>query len=116
MNTSVARTSFASQLTRIDKARLESFAPLFDIEFLPQDDNTVVLRLRSPQDNSVSEHRVSGERAHVRLLTELCSRTVRWIYYHPGESILCSFLGQTDAKISRIGELYVRWKAEGAPA
>lgn len=110
-----SRASFAQQLTSLDKARLEMFAPLFDIEFIPKDDNTVQLRLRSPSDGSVSEHVVSADRAHVRLLAELCSRTVRWVYYHPGESVLCSFLGQTDAKITRISELYARWKSEGAP-
>lgn len=116
MNATVARPSFAQQLTHTDKARLEMVAPLFDIEFLPQEDGTVMLRLRSPVDDSLTEHHVSAERAHVRLLAELCSRTVRWVYYHPGESVLCSFLGQTDAKITRIGELYARWKSEGAPS
>lgn len=116
MNSSVARSSVAGQLTRIDKARLELFAPMFDIEFMPEENGSVMLRLRSPQDGALTEHCISAERAHARLLAELCSRTVRWVYYHPGESVICSFLGQTDAKIGRIGELYRRWKTEGAPA
>jgi len=115
MPATLSRASFAQQLTGPDKARLEMFAPMFDIEFVPKDENSVLLRLRCPCDGAVTEHLVSNERAHVRLLAELCSRTVRWVYYHPGESVLCSFLGQTDAKIARISELYARWKNEGAP-
>lgn len=115
MNPSCVRRSLAQTLTRIDKARLESFAPLFDIDFLPQPDDTVLLRLHPVVgDSPPVEHRLPCERAHVRLLAELCSRTVRWVYFHPGESVVCSFLGQPDAKVRRISELYARWKSEGA--
>lgn len=106
-----ASKSIADQLTTDDKRRLENIAKLFDIEFLPQQNGTVLLRVGPhPQ-----EYLVSAEKAHVRLFTELCSKTVRWVYFHPKESAITSLLGQTDARLRRIAELYAKWMRDAGP-
>lgn len=114
MDSSAGRTSLAQQLTGGDKSRLEAYAPLFDIEFAHMADGRCRLRLQSP-GRPDEELDLPETRAYLRLLAELCSRTVRWIYFHPGESALQSFMGQTDAKIRRVATLYARWKNDGFP-
>lgn len=101
----------SSQLTPVDKARLESFAPLFGIEFCKSEGGRACLRFMSFRDEP-EEHVLPEDRAYVRLLAELCSRSVRWIYFHPGESAHVSFLGLTDARIKRVSELYARWRKD----
>jgi hypothetical protein len=53
--------------------------------------------------------------AMIRLATELCSKTLRWVYYRPDRCCVDTFLALSDRKIRRLGELYQRWKAAGFP-
>lgn len=87
-----------------DKARLQKFAPLFDIEFWQLDEATYLLR--SCDGLSSLEKTLPCEHAHIRLLMEICERSVHWLYFHFGESCRDTFLGQPDARIERIAALY----------
>ena len=99
-----ARTKLRT-LSALDKARLEKVAPLFDIHFEQQDDHCVLVI----DDQEIIE--VPSEYGHIRLLTELCSRTVNWIYFNAGQSCIESFLGHTDERLKRLSVLYHRKKA-----
>lgn len=91
-------------LSTEDKARLQKFAPLFDIEFCHLDETTWLLR---SSDGVISfEKTLPCEIAHIRLLMEICERAVHWVYFHMGESCRDTFLGQSDVRIERVAALY----------
>jgi len=50
-----------------------------------------------------------------RLAVELCSKTIRWVYYQPGVVCAQTSLGIPDSKIDRLAQLYQRWKRNGFP-
>ena len=91
-------------LTADDKARLEKVAPLFDVGFLKTSDDNYLMRTCS--DAVTIEECLPARSAHFRLLAEICERVVPWVYFHLDESCRDSLLGQTDARIARIAELY----------
>lgn len=91
-------------LTTADKARLENFAPLFDIEFRKTSDGNY--RLRTYSDTFVCEQTLPATVAHVRLLMEICERAVHWVHFHFAQSCRDSLLGLTDERIHRVAELY----------
>ena len=93
-------------LSDLEKGRLERHAPLFGLELQRRGPEQYVLSRR--EDDTVKEVELSPRDAHLRLLSELCERTLPWIYYHPGMSCSASFLQHSDQKIRRIGELYAR--------
>lgn len=101
INTRVPRT-----LSESDKVRLEKIAPLFDIQFNRTDDGSYSLSV-----DEQSPVRLPTKFAHLRLLTELCSKTVSWIYFHQEESCADSFLNQTDERLKRLSVLYRKKKA-----
>lgn len=92
-------------LSATDKARLEKVAPLFDIQF---EAGPEVSRLVLDSEEVIE---VPSEFGHFRLLAELCSRTVRWIYFNASQSCIDSFLGHTDERLRRFSVLYQRKKA-----
>ena len=91
-----------------DKQRLEQFAPLFDIQFRREVDGHYLLVVRD--NDSVRENQLSAGAAYIRLLAELCEKTLRWVYFHPGAQCNDSLLSLTDAKLERVAELYRRYQ------
>lgn len=94
-----------------DRQRLESFAPLFDV-IVDRAEAPENVKLRVLDKGGWRESTIKRERLHMRLLTELCSKTTRWVYY-PTESPCANtqLLGQPDKKIHRLAELYQQQKA-----
>lgn len=90
-----------------EKARLERLAPLFHIDFRVSDCGQITLALRNPYRDS-TEVFVDSEHAHIRLLAEVCSRAVNWVYFHVGEPAHISLFSLTDARLARIAELYTK--------
>lgn len=95
-------------LSDSDKARLEKLAPLFDIQFKKIDGTSYSLKV-----DGGKEHTLSARFAHFRLLSELCSKTVGWIYFHKDETCDVSFLSETDERFKRLSSLYRKRKASG---
>ena len=98
------RTSGAMVLRDEDTARLEWLAPYFDIAFART--SCGKYELRRLEDHIAGPAALSQDVAHVRLLIELCSRCAPWVYFHFGQSCKTTLLGQTDAKLLRIAQLY----------
>lgn len=89
-----------------DKARLHEMSHLFGIEFRQIGDDEYLLR---HVDGSQSDEvLLSGSVAHKRLLTEICSKSAPWVYFHIDESCQDSLLNHSDARLRRIAELYAR--------
>ena len=93
-------------LTSTDRARLEVIAAWFAIEFRPQNDGGYVLR--SLLSGANMEVFVPPETAHKRLIAEISSRAAPWIHFHMNASCRNSLLDNSDARLMRIGELYLR--------
>ena len=87
-----------------DKLRLEELAPLFDIQVSQIGDSRY--RLDSVNDLAPLNEILPAEVMHTRLLLEICSRAVHWIYFHVGKSCKHSLLKLSDAQIHRVAELY----------
>ena len=96
------RTSFS--LSPADEARLEKFAPLFDIDFQKVDAHTYALQACGGEQGS--DVLLPVAIAHRRLLAEISERAVKWVHFHLGQSCRSSLLGQGDARLSRVAELY----------
>ena len=108
--------SAANAFTDAQVERLCRLAPLFDLEVQPLPvDDMVTLVITDPLSQERELVTLPRERAIRRAMSEICSRTVRWVYYHGGEPASCAFFSHTDARLARIGELYKRWKAAGCP-
>ena len=103
-------TSF--MLSEEDKRRLEYFAPLFGFEFRRIDDSRYFLRSITA-DSSV-EGLLPATVAHRRLLSEIASKTSRWVYFNTFTSTRDSLLGMPDSKIERIADLYANWIADAS--
>lgn len=101
--------SVLDHLQPADRERLEAYAPLFDVVVSPLPENQVQLRVLDR--GGWREHVIGAESLHVRLLSELCSKTLRWIYYPVGTPCYEALLGLAEARIRRISELYQRQKA-----
>lgn len=87
-----------------DRARLEIFAPWFDLDFRQISDDTYRIELRGEGDgNSVT---LTFADAHRRLLMEVCSRAAPWVYFNFQESARDSLLNLSDARIERLATLY----------
>ena len=93
-------------LTAFDKQRLEWLAPKFDLELLHDDAKFCTLRqyvgaasIDTPLESAI---------AHRRLLAEICERAIPWVHFHFSQSCRDSLLNLSDARLSRIAELYAR--------
>lgn len=98
----------ALELDATDRERLESFAPLFDVLVEHTPEGQVSLRVLD--QGGWRESRISADRLHTRLLAELCEKTLRWVYFHVGQSARESLLSLADKRIQRIAELYRQQK------
>lgn len=91
-----------------EKARLEKIAPLFDISFSKKEnglESSYVLVVKEGRETRSAALR--GESAHVRLLAELCEKTLHWVYFSEKEHCAITLLALSDAKLHRIGQLYL---------
>lgn len=96
----------AFSLTKAEKDRLQHLAPIFGLNFMEDSDDLFVIRdLRT--GNHIARM-LPSEVAYRRLLTEICSRSAKWIYFHFEESCRDTLLQQSDARLGRIAELYSR--------
>jgi hypothetical protein len=91
-------------LSDADKLRLERFAPLFDIEIKRLDED--IYGLKSVSSFAPLDTTLYADVVHTRLLVEICSRAVNWIFFHFGKSCKESLLELSDARIQRVAELY----------
>lgn len=98
------KSSKIDVMSDADKARLESIAPLFDIEFRVLDSFRCEIVVRDGPATRVVE--VAIQRAYTRLLTEICSKTINWVYFRGAEHCGKTLLGLPDTKIKRIAQLY----------
>lgn len=96
------------QLNSEDRERLEQFAPLFDVHVHPSNEDEVILQVLDR--GGWRESTILKERLHIRLLTELCSKTIRWVFYPIGKPCSDALLGLEDLRINRIAELYSQQK------
>lgn len=84
--------------------RLVAVAAHFDIRVVRQDEHFTELSIL---DNGVGRScTVPTSRAHLRILTELCEKTVRWVYFHDGMHCAHSLLSLPDSRLMRLAELY----------
>lgn len=91
-------------LSRYEIERIFRIAPLFDVFAEPCQDGQILIRVQDGKTwRSV---RVSPEIANVRVLTEVCEKTVRWVHFHEGEHCARSLLALTDARLERLSHLY----------
>lgn len=100
-------------LTQADYLRLVRIADLFDVHYKEARPGTYEFNIL--EKDGWRRFELGADTAPVRLLTELGSKTVRWVYFHPGEHCGKTLLSLTDKKLERIGELYQRWKSKGFP-
>lgn len=100
--TQARHSSFKFTKEQID--RLILLARQFDIQVLRQDENYTELQIRDGE--TVRACTVPTPKAHLRILTELCEKTVRWVYFHDGMHCAHSLLSLSDARLMRLAELY----------
>lgn len=100
----LASTKHPLELTPLDCGRLEKHAKAFCIQFSQVDPEVYELRaLDSPNEQAVVLPRAV---AHQRLFTEVCSRAANWVHFHIGKSAKESLFELSDARLTRIAELY----------
>lgn len=100
-------------LTPDNIVRLRRAASLFDIYMTDDGGTTVHFHVLDKQ--GWRDFDVARDIAMPRLAIELCSKTIRWVYYQPGVVCAQTFLGIPDSKIDRLAQLYQRWKRNGFP-
>lgn len=110
MTAQVANPFSAAQVERLCR-----LAPLFDISLTFASPEQATLVITDPATQVPEILTLSPESALRRAMSEICSRTVRWVFYHGGEPASRVFFDHTDARLIRISELYRRWKASGCP-
>ena len=93
-------------LTSADKIRLWAIAPSFGIEFRKLNEDAYFLR--SLEVDANLDVTLPSSTAHIRLLTEISSRAAPWIYFRLDESCRDSLLNNSDARLMRVADLYLR--------
>ena len=91
-------------LTDQDKLRLEELAPLFDISF--KQTSPATFELQVIKAGVLCTYEVKTACAHIRLLSELCELTSRWIYFHPEEHCAQTLFSQARQRLPRLVQLY----------
>jgi hypothetical protein len=105
--------SASISLPPTDEARLQKFAPMFEIDFHQVNEKGYAL---STHDGvNASEVSLPAAIAHRRLLVEISSRAAKWVHFHLGMSCRDSLLGQSDARLERIAALFVLDRAPSGP-
>lgn len=103
-------------LTPEEENRLCQLAPHFDVSIGPLDSPMVRVSVLNLSNGQQECYELPREVAIRRALSEVCSRTVRWVYFNSKTPAWKSFFGYPDARLLRIAELYSRWKSQGCPA
>ncbi len=96
----------ALSLTTAERVRLQHLAPTFGLNFIQDAGDLFEIR-----DLKTGKHIASmlpSEVAYRRLLSEICSRSAKWIYFRIEESCRDTLLQSSDARLERIAELYAR--------
>lgn len=104
-NDSTRNPRLPTYFSAMDKSRLREHAPSFYITVSLNDDNTVTLVLGGELKTQTSVT-LPEERAYRRLVNEICSKVTPWLYLHSREDSKTTLLKQTDAKLTRLAELY----------
>jgi hypothetical protein len=112
----MATTSVPVALTLADFQRLERIAQEFDISVQRAAQGLVCIRLNTElPDQEPVLLALPEDQAYTRLLAELCSRSVRWLYFNFKEPASVTFLKQTDIRLLKVAKLYQKWKSQGCP-
>ncbi|KWT98372.1 MULTISPECIES: hypothetical protein [unclassified Variovorax] len=98
------------KLTETDRRRLESFAPLFDINIDRTAAPDTFVDVRVLDRGGWRTSRIPAARLHTRLLAEICAKTLRWVYYPVGQPCQEALLKLTDERVTRISVLYQQQK------
>jgi hypothetical protein len=93
-------------LTSADEVQLQKLAPLFGIDFRRVDEQTYSLHINDGEGGRAAPTMLPAAVAHRRLLTEICGKASKWIYFYLGESCRDTLMGQSDARLKRVAELY----------
>lgn len=91
-------------LTEQDKLRLEETAPMFDILFKQISPTTYELSVS--HDGELCTYELKAYCAHLRLLSELCAITSRWICFHPGMHCAEILFSQLHLRLPRLVQLH----------
>ena len=101
-------------LTEFEKRRLLKLAPLFDIQVEALEESQ--LRVYGGPNKARTRYEdLPADLAYCRLVMELASKSARWIYFHSKEHCKDTLLNVSDARLTRIAELYRAWKDKGFP-
>ena len=92
------------RLFDLDKARLVEHAEWFGMVLRHEDGDAYTLSFSD--GTTVREIKLEAECAHLRLLAELCEKTLPWIVYVVGADCADVYLGHSDRRIRRLAELY----------
>lgn len=96
----------AFSLTKAEKDRLQHLAPIFFLNFMQDKDD--LFAIRDLDTGKYIASMLSPEFAFRRLLSEICSRSAKWIYFNFEERCRDTLLQCSDARLERIAELYAR--------
>ena len=91
-------------LSDLDKARLEKHAPFFGIALRKVSEHAHVLSFQ--EGPTVREVTLASQLVHIRLLAELCERTVPWICFSVGNCCSMTYFNHCDAHIKHFAQLY----------
>jgi len=93
-------------LNASDNERLIRLAPLYDLTLVHNDPAVCVIQgLRGA---GAGEQPLAAHIAYRRLLVEICAKAAPWVHFHLAESCRDSLLNLSDARLSRVAELYAR--------
>jgi hypothetical protein len=94
-----------------EKHRLEKFAAIFHVpvEHLPDGRIHLTVPCRTGQTSVELLPRY----AYLRLLSEVCSLTARWLYFTPEVHCATTLFEQSDARVQRLAVLHKLWVDAG---
>lgn len=107
MNTVPKRA--VEQLSEAERTRLEVLATLFDV--VVDEPSAGTVKLRVLDQGGWRESEIKVERLHTRLLAEICSKTLRWVYFPLGQPAHRALFSLADKRLERISVLYHQQKS-----
>ncbi len=113
MTRDLQRLSQTPALTPEGVRRLQRASSLFDIYLGEGAAGAVHFRVLDKA--GWREFDVPESLSSLRLASEVCEKTLRWVHFHPAKSAAETFLALSDERIDRLGVLYQRWKRQGYP-
>ena len=96
----------AFNLTSADEIQLQKLAPLFGIDFRRVDGQTYSLHEIDGEGGRAAPTMLPVAVAHRRLLAEISVKTAKWVFFNHDESCRDTLLGLSDARLTRVAELY----------